>query len=90
MIKRLTWFTMGAVAGVTGSAYARRKVREAAGRLAPDHVARVTLVQARRRGGDLVAAVREGRAAMAAKEDELWAGVAAQAELPGSRQEAHR
>ena len=71
MMKRVTWFAIGAAAGVTGSAYAKRKVRATAGRLAPNHLAKVAGERVRRRGRDVVEAVREGRAAMVAKEEEL-------------------
>ena len=70
-MKRLVWFTAGAAAGVSGSAYARRKLRQAAERYRPVNVARGAAGQVRSRGRDLVDAVREGRAAMAAKEAEL-------------------
>jgi hypothetical protein len=58
------WFAAGAAAGVGGTAYAKRKAREAADRYRPVSLAKGAV--------DRVAdAVREGRAAMAAKEAEL-------------------
>jgi hypothetical protein len=66
MMRRAMWFAAGAAAGVSGSYYARRKVREAAERYKPVNVARGA-------AGRIVEAVREGRSAMAAKEAELRA-----------------
>jgi hypothetical protein len=58
------WFAAGAAAGVGGTAYAKRKAREAAERYRPVSLAKSAV--------DRVAdAVREGRATMAAKEREL-------------------
>ena len=58
------WFAAGAAAGVGGTAYAKRKAREAADRYRPVSLAKGAV--------DRVAdAVREGRVAMAAKEAEL-------------------
>jgi hypothetical protein len=63
-MKRLVWFAVGAAAGAAAPAYARRKARQAAERYRPVNVAKGAV--------DRVAdAVREGRAAMAAKEAEL-------------------
>ena len=66
MIKRLTWFVAGAVAGVAGMGAAKRKVRAAAADLAPAEVVRRT-------GDRLRDAVSEGKRAMRAKESELRA-----------------
>ncbi len=65
-MKRITWFVAGAAAGVGGTAYAKRKARQAADRYRPINMAKGAV--------DRVAdAVREGRSAMAAKEAELKA-----------------
>ena len=65
-MKRLMWFAAGAAAGVGGTAYAKRKAREAAERYRPVSLAKSAV--------DRVAdAVREGRLTMAAKERELKA-----------------
>jgi hypothetical protein len=65
-VKRLVWFAAGAAAGVGGTAYAKRKAREAANRYRPVSMAKSAV--------DRVAeAVREGRSAMASKEAELKA-----------------
>jgi hypothetical protein len=66
MIKRLTWFVGGAVAGVAGAGVAKRKVKQKAADLAPAKLAK----GAARRVGDAVA---EGKRAMHAKEAELRA-----------------
>jgi hypothetical protein len=73
MIKRLTWFVGGAVAGVAGSRYTKRKVVAAKEQLAPAHIAKVAATRARERGRDVVDAVREGVEAMRAREAELRA-----------------
>lgn len=73
MIKRLTWFVGGAVAGVTGAGYAKRKVKETASQLAPTNVARSAVAKVRARTHDVVDAVRDGREAMHAREAELRA-----------------
>ena len=67
MMKRVVWFSAGVVAGVSGSAYARRKAREAAARYRPVNMAKGAVER-------VTDAVREGRAAMAAREAELRAG----------------
>jgi len=71
MPKRVTWFVVGAAAGATGSVYAKRKARKAVERLQPTNVARVAVVRARSSGRSMVDALKEGRAAMRAKEAEL-------------------
>lgn len=73
MMKRVTWFVSGAVAGVAGAGYAKKKVKETAAQLAPVHVAKSAVSKVRDRGADVVDAVREGRQAMKAKETELKA-----------------
>ena len=72
-MRRLTWFVTGAAAGVTGSAYAARKVKRTAAQLAPTAVVRTTTARARSISRHVTEAVRDGRAAMLAKEDELKA-----------------
>ena len=66
MIKRMTWFIGGAVAGVAGVGVAKRKMKQAATHLAPKNV--VHGVSDRFRD-----AFTEGRRAMRAKETELRA-----------------
>jgi len=66
MMKRVTWFVGGAVAGVAGASIAKRKVKQAATHLAPRNV--VDGVRGRFRD-----AVVEGRTAMRAKEVEMRA-----------------
>lgn len=67
-MKRVTWFVGGAVAGAAGASYAKQAVskraRQAAARLNP-----ATL--AKKAGSNVAGAVREGRAAMKARESEL-------------------
>ena len=66
MIKRLTWFLGGAVAGVAGAGVAKRKVKQAATRLTPRNVARGV-------GNRVRDAVADGRQSMRDREDELRA-----------------
>ena len=73
MMKRVTWFVSGAVAGVAGAGYAKKRVKETAAQLAPVQVAKTAVAKARLRGSDVVDAVRDGRQAMKAKEAELKA-----------------
>ena len=66
MMKRLTWFVGGAVAGVAGASVAKKKAKAVVVEYAPVNVAKKT--------GDRVReAVSEGRRAMKAKEAELRA-----------------
>lgn len=66
MMKRLTWFVGGAVAGVAGAGLAKKKVKEAAVEFAPAHVAKKATERVKE-------AFHEGRRAMHAKEAELRA-----------------
>jgi hypothetical protein len=70
-MKRITWFTSGLIAGVTGVLYGSRRLKEKAESLRPVNVARDAAARARGRLDDVVDAVREGRGAMRAKEQEL-------------------
>ena len=79
MITRATWFVAGAAAGAVGATYTRRKVKAAAEQMAPVNVAKSVAGRARSRGHDLIEAVKEGRLAMRAKEDQLRAGRDAEA-----------
>lgn len=66
MIKRLSWFVGGAVAGIAGASVAKRKAKEVAAEYAPAQMAK--------KAGDRVRdAVAEGKRAMKAKEAELRA-----------------
>ena len=79
MITRATWFVAGAAAGAVGATYTRRKVKAVAEQMTPANVARNVAGRARSRGQDLVEAMKEGRQAMRAKEDQLRAGRDAEA-----------
>ena len=81
MLKRVTWFVGGAVAGVAGAGYAKRKVKETASQLAPANVARAAVAKVRHRGADVADAVRDGREAMRTKEAELRARLNGSAEI---------
>lgn len=72
-MRRLTWFVTGVAAGATGASYATRKVKQTAAQLAPTNVAKGAADRARQAGRNVVDAVREGRSAMQAREDELKA-----------------
>jgi hypothetical protein len=73
MMRRVTWFVGGVVAGAAGASYTTRKVKRAASQLAPTNVVKSAAGKVRDGGRSVVGAVREGRAAMHAKEDELKA-----------------
>jgi hypothetical protein len=73
MIKRASWFVSGAIAGIAGAEYAKRKVKHAAENLKPNNMATLTVGKFRERGHDVADAMREGRSAMKAKEAELRA-----------------
>jgi hypothetical protein len=72
-MRRVTWFVGGMAAGVAGTSYAKRKVRQTAANLAPAAVARDAALRVRRTSRNLTDAVREGRHAMRSREDELKA-----------------
>jgi hypothetical protein len=68
VIKRLVWFVGGAVAGLAGAGFAKRKMREVATELAPAHVAK--------KAGERVRdAISEGRRAARLREAELKAAL---------------
>jgi hypothetical protein len=73
MITRVTWFVAGAAAGAVGATYTRRKVKRVADQLTPGNVARSVAGRAKARGRDVVDAMREGRAAMRVREEQLRA-----------------
>lgn len=72
-MRRVTWFVTGAAAGVAGASYATKKVKQTAEQLKPANVAKTTAQKAKAGGRQVVEAVREGRAAMRDREDELKA-----------------
>lgn len=72
-MKRITWFVTGVAAGATGANYAAKKVKQTAAQLAPGAVAKNAASKVKATGRHVVDAVREGRAAMHAREDELKA-----------------
>jgi hypothetical protein len=73
MMKRVTWFAGGVVAGIASAGYAKKKVKETASQIAPAQVARSAATTVRLRTRDVVDAVREGRQVMRHTEDELHA-----------------
>ena len=73
MMKRVTWFAGGVVAGVATAGYAKKKVKETASQVAPAQVARSAARTLRVKSRDVVDAVREGRQVMRHTEDELHA-----------------
>ena len=73
MIKRLTWFTAGAVTGIGGTVAVGVRVRRTMKQLAPDHMARGAARAAKGRVADVADAWRAGQSAMRAKEAQLRA-----------------
>jgi hypothetical protein len=82
VITRVTWFVAGAAAGAVGATYTRRKVKRVADQLTPVNVARSVAGRAKARGIDVVDALREGRAAMRVREEQLRAERDAEAASP--------
>jgi hypothetical protein len=80
-MKRVVWFTMGAAAGVVGTTWTQRKVKQAAAAAKPRAVATRAAGAVRSRGADFVDAVREGRLAMHQREAELRAQLDGPAEF---------
>ena len=71
MFRRLFWLMVGAGFGFGVSFWLMRFVRETAARYAPDRVSADLADALRGLGGDLRAAVAEGREAMREREAEL-------------------
>jgi hypothetical protein len=71
MLKRVSWFVTGAVAGIAGAGFAKRKVKQTAAQLAPANIAKSAAGKVREKAHDVADAVRDGREAMRAKESEL-------------------
>jgi len=76
MLKRVSWFVSGAIAGIAGAGLAKRKVKQTAAQLAPTNIAKTAAAKVREKGHDVADAVRDGREAMRAKESELRAKLA--------------
>jgi hypothetical protein len=72
-MRRVSWFVGGVVAGAAGAGYAKKKVREATAQLTPVNVVKAAGGRVREQSRNVVGALREGRAAMHAREDELKA-----------------
>ncbi len=73
MMKRVTWFAGGVVAGVASAGYAKKKVKETASQIAPSQMARSAASTMRSTTRHVADAVREGRQVMRHTEDELKA-----------------
>ncbi len=78
MPKRTFWTTVGYGAGLASSLYVQRRVRKAVRRVAPREMRTVAGARgaaiadrARSAGDNVIGAIREGRAAMVATEQEL-------------------
>jgi hypothetical protein len=69
--RRTFWFATGATAGVGSALWLRRRVLRTVQRYTPERVQADMSDSVRRLGGDIRAAVREGRDAMADREAEL-------------------
>lgn len=75
MFRRLFWLIMGAGFGFGVSFWMMRFVRETAARYTPERVSADLADSIRSLGGDLRAAVTEGREAMREREAELRADI---------------
>ncbi|CAN5454283.1 hypothetical protein BH10ACT2_BH10ACT2_03500 [soil metagenome] len=83
MMKRATWFTAGAVAGVLGTRMAKKKVQAVAIELSPSNLAHKAADRARE-------AAHEGAEAIKAKVTELRVRLTAQPEESAEVIELHR
>ena len=72
MFKRLLWFTIGCAS----SLWVMRTVRRTVDRLAPHRLTQDAVAGARSAGGQIKAALDEGRTAMREREAELRAEIA--------------
>lgn len=72
MLKRLLWFSIGC----GSSLWVMRTVRRTVERLMPNRLAREAVAGARSAGGEIRAALDEGRHAMREREAELRAEIA--------------
>ena len=76
MIKRIVWFVSGLVTGITAMVFTGRRVRrrvEKVTNIAPIKAVREATQTVRQSVAEVGVAVRDGRDAMRAKENELWA-----------------
>jgi hypothetical protein len=73
MMKRVTWFAGGVVAGLASAGYAKKKVKDAASQIAPAQMAKSAVGTVRSKSSSVADAFREGREVMKHTEDELRA-----------------
>ena len=73
MMKRLSWFISGALAGVASVGYAKKKVKATASHLTPSNVVKSARARVHERRVDVSEALRDGRSAMHSKQAELIA-----------------
>jgi hypothetical protein len=71
MFKRLRWLAAGAAVGFGASLWTQRKVKAVAARYHPSGLADKAIGKARSWPGEVLAALREGRATMHERETEL-------------------
>src|SRR5579875_209658 len=102
MFKRVRWMSIGAVAGFAGSLWMQQRVKRTLEEHPSIRVGAELASMARKAGRDVKDAVLDGREAMAKREEELRAELAArlvpirpdtpllQAALPTARHPAHR
>lgn len=75
MFKRLFWLSVGLTAGFGTSFWLMRTVRRTVERFTPERLSSDVVAGARSLGGELKAAVDEGRTAMRLREAELRAEI---------------
>ena len=73
MFKRLFWLGVGASLGFGGSWWVTRTVKQKLQRLVPARLSQTVAAKARTVGGDMRAAMADGRQAMREHEDRLTA-----------------
>jgi hypothetical protein len=75
MFKRLFWLTVGTALGFGGSVWAQRRLRQKIEQYYPERVAQQVSTSVRTLSADVLAAAKEGRAAMQERELALRARI---------------
>jgi hypothetical protein len=74
-MKRTLWTAAGMVAGVAGTVWTQRQVRQQARRLAPDQVASSAALSLREAKARMRRAIVAGQQAREQREEELWQSI---------------
>ena len=71
MTKRMFWFVLGVVAGVTGSMYLQRRLQQVKERYTPPAIANRMTDAVKRFGSDVAESARAGKATMSERETDM-------------------